>query len=91
MLRISERFTKFAIKREQKKFIFFAEGEQIEPMVKFIWTFPNRRQTESNQIYLDCRGAKEEDEVRSEYLRTKFKVTIKWAKKQRIFDFSERE
>ena len=29
MLRISERFTKFAIKREQKKFTFYAERGQI--------------------------------------------------------------
>ena len=29
-VRISERFTKFAIKREQKKFTFYAEREQIE-------------------------------------------------------------
>ena len=40
-VRLSERNIKFAIKREQKMFIFFAEREQIEPMVKFIWTFPN--------------------------------------------------
>ena len=41
-VRLSERNVKFAIKREQKKFTFYAEREQIEPYrVKFIWTFPN--------------------------------------------------
>ena len=29
-VRLSERNTKFAIKREQKKFTFYAEREQIE-------------------------------------------------------------
>ena len=43
MLRLSERFTKFADKREQKKFTFYAERKQIQPLVKFIRGNPNHR------------------------------------------------
>ena len=38
-IRISERNPKFASKREQKKFTFYAERKQIEPMLNLFEDF----------------------------------------------------
>ena len=71
MLRISERFTKFAIKREQKKFTFYAEREQIRPLcqIYLMKSEPtNRRSTP--------KGAKV-NETRADQDKTDMKLDIR--------------
>ena len=61
MLRISERFTKFADKREQKKFTFYAEREQIRPLCQIYL-----RKSEPTNRRSTPKGAKV-NETRAEY------------------------
>ena len=64
MVRISELNTKFASKREQKKFTFYAERKQIEPMLNLFEYFRTDERNKSRE-YLYSIPCKEEEDRRS--------------------------
>ena len=70
MLRISERFAKFAIKREQKKFTFYAEREQIRPLCQiYLRKSEPTNETRAEYACMLCLVRRRKTTGQREYLR----------------------
>ena len=69
-VRISERFTKFAIKREQKKFTFYAEREQIRPLCQiYLRKSEPTNETRAEYACMLCLVRRRKTTGQREYLR----------------------